>query len=171
LAKRSSGVKVVDLDEAMTSYRSMPPHRRVVYLILLLSIKDGARELRFEPDVTQDQEPTLRMLYEVNGELIELVPPPYCLADAIRWELRSIAGFHSTRRRLAALLRRVATRLDGQAEVWPRSRFQARAGGEAVEIGVAIYPSEIGDRVFLELPDCSESLQSRAQAIMGKLSE
>jgi len=138
---------------------------------LLLSIKDGTREVRFEPDVTQYQEPTLRLLYEVNGELIDLVPPPSCLADSIRWELRSIAGFHSIRRRLAALLRRIATGLDGQGVVWPHARFQARAGDEAVEIGVAIYPSAIGDRVFLELPGCSESLQSRAQTIMRKLFE
>jgi hypothetical protein len=163
LARRSNGVHVIDFSDAPSLYSRIGPHRRTILLVLLLAIRDRAGELRFEPCVSEAEGRMLRMFYEVNGELLELVSPPAGFVDYILTEVKTIAGFHTGRRRLAGLLRRLARRLDGQVDGWPQSRFQVRAGDAFMDISATVYPSEIGDRVFFDLSGCPAILQERAQ--------
>ena len=166
LVKRINGVNVIDVSDVLPLYSSVPPHRKLLLLLLLLALKDRASEVRFEPWVTEPEGYGLRLLYEVDGQIHELVPPPQHLAKAIIREMKAVAGFYSMRRRLAEFLRRLASMLDSQTEQSSRSTFQIVGGEDRVDISAQVYSSEIGDRVFLTLSDCAVSLSERAQHAM-----
>jgi hypothetical protein len=163
LAKKIDGENTIYFSDITVIYDSMPPHRRVLLLVLLLALKDKASEMRFEPWATESEGRALRMFYEVEGQLHELVPPPQHLADTILHEVKAVAGFYSMRRRLADWLRRLASKLDSQTQQTSQSRFRMKAGEEFVEISSTVYGSPTGDRIFLGIPSCSSSLSQKAQ--------
>ena len=73
------------------------------------------------------------------------------------------------RRRIAQLLRRLASMLDSQTQQSSQSTFQIVGGGDIIDISAQVYSSEIGDRVFLTLSDCPVSLSERAQRAMREI--
>ena len=111
----------------------------------------------------------LRLFHEVDTQIHELVPPPQHLAQKITQEIKAVAGFYSMRRRLADLLRRLASMLDAQTEQSSQSTFQIVAEEDTLDISAHVYSSEMGDRVFLKFSDCPVSLSERAQHAMREI--
>ena len=147
--------------------------RKIVLLTLLLAVKDRASELRFEPwryggeDGNEGEEQaSLRMFYEIDGKLHELVPPPSLLAPFIFREMETIAALGTLRCRFANLLRRLASWVDGQI-LPPRLGF--RLNSTPTDIEVLFYPSAWGDRFFLRLPVMPDDLAERAGAELRRL--
>ena len=158
LAHRIGGVNVIDLAKVQ-SLGDLPATHQTVLLALLLAVKDRATELRFEPwryegeDGNQGQEqPSVRLFYEVDGQLHELVPPPTLLAPFLFREIGTIAGLNTLRGRLANLLRRLASRIDRQILPPRQSGFRLYVIPYATDIEVLFCPSAWGDRLFLRLP-------------------
>ena len=169
LVKRMNGVNVIDFSNLLPLYSSVPPHRKLLLLLLLFALKNRATEVSLEPWVTEPEGYGLRLFYEVGGQLHELVPPPQHLAEKITREIKAVAGFYSMRHRLAFLLRRLANMLDAQAEQSSQSTFQMVGGDDKIDISAHVYSSEMGDRVFLRLSDCPVSLAERAQDAMREI--
>src|SRR5262249_24215075 len=66
--REPSLISIPDVDFLRTEE---DPVRKLVSLVLLLGVKDGASKVRFEPDATE-----CRMYERVNGTDYELVPAP-----------------------------------------------------------------------------------------------
>src|SRR4051812_8170949 len=149
VSRRIDGLAVVDL-APIPVYGGLPPHRKLLVMVLLLVVKDRASELHFEPyrpeDRNHDSAPLLRMLYKVDGELLELVPPPEEVWHHIRRDLEEIAGLTAPRRQIANRLRRLASRIEGEPPPSRHGRFLLGIGDETLEVELAVWPSYRGER-------------------------
>lgn len=96
LASRVGGCNLIDVGE-IGHYPSLSPHRKMLLLLFLLSLKDRATELRLEPQDTDSSEPGVRLSYVVNGESYELVPPPFEIAIEVIQEIKTLAGLLTLR--------------------------------------------------------------------------
>ncbi len=169
LARRLRGVNVIDFSDAASLYAFTSVNRKILLLVLLLALKDRAGAVLFEPRTTEAGGHALGLFYEVDGRWHELMPPPAHLASGIIREIKAVAGFGSMRRRLADLLRRLASRLDAQIGGPSYSHFRMKAGDQKIEISALVTWSAIGDRVFLKLPDAPEALAESAQDAQAKI--
>jgi type IV pilus assembly protein PilB len=111
------------------------PVRKLVKLVLLMAIRDGAREIRFEP-----QENTFYMAYKANGIYLEMVPPPAHLGHAVVSGLRGMADLdHATRHRRQ------------------HGFFQVRLSGQTIDVWVYFRRNWFGECADLFIPDCRQS--------------
>jgi hypothetical protein len=163
LVKRMNGVNVIDFSDVLPLYSNVPPHRKALLLLFLLALKDHATEVRFEHWATEPDGYRLSLYYEVDGQIHELVPPPEHLAETIIREIKAVAGFGSTRRRFADLLRRLASTLGTQPGQLSLATFQIVGGNDKIDISAQAYSSEMGERVVQRLANCPMSLSERAQ--------
>lgn len=112
LAMRVGGCHLIDISET-GHFPTLCPHRKVLLLSLLLSLKDRATELRFEPQDTDLSVPGVRMSYVVGGEVYDLVPPPFEIAIEIIQEIKELAGLPVLRRPTSGIWR--GRRLDRES--------------------------------------------------------
>src|SRR4051812_24157950 len=154
-ARRVGGVSIVDLNAIdPVRFREIPPHRKVLLLVLLLALKDRATEVHFEPwrsEEAEGGETGLRMLYKVNGQLHELVPPPACLAGPLFRDLKDLSGLNAPRYRISDLLRRLAGWIDGQPRPPRRGQFRLSLSTGHADAEVMVYDSKPGERYILKL--------------------
>jgi type IV pilus assembly protein PilB len=182
LAHRERGVNVIDLVDA--PYDRLPAHRTILLLMLQLSVKDRATELRFEPcpftygedGVTYHEKEGgesigIRMSYEVDGHVYDLVPPPHDMLPHLAREIETLSGLDGLRLRAAHLLRRFAGGLDGQAPGPRRGRFALRIGDHILDVDVIADPGEWGERYFLRFGPIAPGLSDKAQAAMKRIFE
>lgn len=120
----------IDL-EAIEEMAEAAPVRKLLNMVLLLSIKDKASDIHFEPF-----EDEYKMRYRVDGVLYELVPPPRHLAPAIASRIKVMANLDIAERRLPQ---------DG--------RIQLAIGGNQVDIRVSTLPTLFGESVVLRILD------------------
>jgi type IV pilus assembly protein PilB len=120
----------IDL-EAIEEMAEAAPVRKLLNMVLLLSIKDKASDIHFEPF-----EDEYKMRYRVDGVLYELVPPPRHLAPAIASRIKVMANLDIAERRLPQ---------DG--------RIQLAIGGNMVDIRVSTLPTLFGESVVLRILD------------------
>ena len=120
----------IDL-EAIEEMAEAAPVRKLLNMVLLLSIKDKASDIHFEPF-----EEEYKMRYRVDGVLYELVPPPRHLAPAISSRIKVMANLDIAERRLPQ---------DG--------RIQLAIGGNSVDIRVSTLPTLFGESVVLRILD------------------
>jgi type IV pilus assembly protein PilB len=120
----------IDL-EAIEEMAEAAPVRKLLNMVLLLSIKDKASDIHFEPF-----EDEYKMRYRVDGVLYELVPPPRHLAPAIASRIKVMANLDIAERRLPQ---------DG--------RIQLAIGGNSVDIRVSTLPTLFGESVVLRILD------------------
>jgi hypothetical protein len=129
-----STVPVIDIGNGDVLSRQAPV-RRLVYLVLLLAVKDRAAEVRFEPSEA-DREWKLR--YEVGGQWHDMEPVP--LDVPICQEIRRLGGMRSASRwrRLLAW--------PGDTGVADERTIRLVISGKAVELTASLHRSGHGNR-------------------------
>src|SRR4051812_20739550 len=120
----------IDL-EAIEEMADAAPVRKLLSMGLLLSIKDKASDIHFEPF-----EQEYKMRPRVDGILYELVPPPRHLAPAISSRIKVMSNLDIAERRLPQ---------DG--------RIELAIGGNQVDIRVSTLPTLFGESVVLRILD------------------
>jgi type IV pilus assembly protein PilB len=120
----------IDL-EAIEEMADAAPVRKFLNMVLLLSIKDKASDIHFEPF-----EEEYKVRYRVDGVLYELVPPPRHLAPAIASRIKVMSNLDIAERRLPQ---------DG--------RIELAIGGNQVDIRVSTLPTLFGESVVLRILD------------------
>jgi hypothetical protein len=142
-----SAASVIKIDSPAALAEGAPA-RRLVYMVLLLAVKDRAAEVQFEPS-PPDREWKLR--YKVGGAWYEMAPVP--LQAPISQEVRRLAGL-GLLRRLLTYLGRLATGGVPARE----KRLRLLVAGHAVDLGVTVEPARVGgggwaEAVALRLPE------------------
>lgn len=116
-----------------TALAESAPVRKLLNMILLLSIKDRASDVHFEPF---EQEFKIRI--KADGVLFELVPPPRHLAIALVTRIKVMANLDIAERRLPQ---------DG--------RIELSVGGHPVDLRVSVLPTLFGESVVIRILDRS----------------
>jgi type IV pilus assembly protein PilB len=107
------------------------PVRKLLNMVLLLAIRDGASDIHFEPFETE-----FRIRLKADGVLQEMVPPPKHLAFAITTRIKVMANLDIAERRLPQ---------DG--------RIELSVGGHPVDLRVSVLPTLFGESVVMRVLD------------------
>ena len=107
------------------------PVRKLLNMVLLLAIRDGASDIHFEPFETE-----FRIRLKADGVLQEMVPPPKHLAFAITTRIKVMANLDIAERRLPQ---------DG--------RIELTVGGHPVDLRVSVLPTLFGESVVMRVLD------------------
>jgi len=107
------------------------PVRKLLNMVLLLAIRDGASDIHFEPF-----EHEFRIRLKADGVLQEMVPPPKHLAFAITTRIKVMANLDIAERRLPQ---------DG--------RIELTVGGHPVDLRVSVLPTLFGESVVMRVLD------------------
>jgi len=107
------------------------PVRKLLNMVLLLAIRDGASDIHFEPFETE-----FRIRLKADGLLQEMVPPPKHLAFAITTRIKVMANLDIAERRLPQ---------DG--------RIELTVGGHPVDLRVSVLPTLFGESVVMRVLD------------------
>jgi type IV pilus assembly protein PilB len=107
------------------------PVRKLLNMVLLLAIRDGASDIHFEPF-----EHEFRIRLKADGVLQEMVPPPRHLAFAITTRIKVMANLDIAERRLPQ---------DG--------RIELNVGGHPVDLRVSVLPTLFGESVVMRVLD------------------
>jgi len=107
------------------------PVRKLLNMVLLLAIRDGASDIHFEPF-----EHEFRIRIKSDGVLQEMVPPPKHLAFAITTRIKVMANLDIAERRLPQ---------DG--------RIELNVGGHPVDLRVSVMPTLFGESVVMRVLD------------------
>jgi hypothetical protein len=162
LTNRLDGVHVLDFTDITRWADGASAPRKIILLTLLSGVRDQAELLRFEPCLEEPGSPVLRLLCNRPDKSGELPHPPSQVTDDLYHELNALFGFHSRRCRFAAMLRRLADRLDPQPAIIRQAKFRMTWDGGGIDAEIKFYPSPIGDRVFITLEGGSEALGGSA---------
>jgi hypothetical protein len=139
------------------------PVRKLVYMVLLLAIKDRAAEVQFEPSPSDG---VWKLRYRIGGAWYEMAPVP--LRVPISREIRRLAGL-GLPLRLRTLLRSL-TRDAGERE----ARVRLLVAGQAVYVGFTFEPAGVGgasrtEVVALRLPEGELPSEEARQILMEYL--
>jgi len=107
------------------------PVRKLLTMVLLMAIKEGASDIHFEPFETE-----FRIRLKSEGVLQEMVPPPKHLAFAITTRIKVMANLDIAERRLPQ---------DG--------RIELNVGGHPVDLRVSVLPTLFGESVVMRVLD------------------
>ena len=107
------------------------PVRKLLNMVLLLAIRDGASDIHFEPFESE-----FRIRLKAEGVLQEMVPPPKHLAFAITTRIKVMANLDIAERRLPQ---------DG--------RIELNVGGHPVDLRVSVLPTLFGESVVMRVLD------------------
>jgi len=107
------------------------PVRKLLNMVLLLAIRDGASDIHFEPFESE-----FRIRLKSDGVLQEMVPPPKHLAFAITTRIKVMANLDIAERRLPQ---------DG--------RIELTVGGHPVDLRVSVLPTLFGESVVMRVLD------------------
>ena len=107
------------------------PVRKLLNMVLLMAIRDGASDIHFEPF-----EHEFRIRLKADGVLQEMVPPPKHLAFAITTRIKVMANLDIAERRLPQ---------DG--------RIELTVGGHPVDLRVSVLPTLFGESVVMRVLD------------------
>jgi type IV pilus assembly protein PilB len=117
--------------ESMIEMAGAAPVRKLINMVFLLSIKDKASDIHFEPF-----EDEYKMRYRCDGTLYEMVPPPRHLAMAIASRIKVMSNLDIAERRLPQ---------DG--------RIELNVGGNPVDLRVSVLPTMFGESVVIRVLD------------------
>jgi type IV pilus assembly protein PilB len=120
----------IDL-ESLMELQDAAPVRKLINMVFLLSIKDHASDIHFEPF-----EDEYKMRYRCDGVLYEMVPPPRHLASAISSRIKVMANLDIAERRLPQ---------DG--------RIELNVGGNPVDMRVSVLPTMFGESIVIRVLD------------------
>ncbi|MDG3007975.1 hypothetical protein [Paludisphaera mucosa] len=174
------------MDEGVEGASVMAPTGKLVFMVLLLCLQDGASEVHFQPylDEGGDGEPCddpyedgasgglrYRLWYVINGELHDLVAPPRHLAPAIADELKRLAGLKSWRGRLAGRLRAAADRLDGRPPAPDSGTFRIGTAEWSIEVAATFHSTVAGDWSVLAFRTAGVDPSTEAQEQLRRMME
>ncbi|MFM8709442.1 MAG: GspE/PulE family protein, partial [Planctomycetia bacterium] len=125
-----AGPGPIDLTSAEALAESAPV-RKLLNMVLLMAIRDGASDIHFEPF-----EHEFRIRLKADGMLQEMVPPPKHLAFAITTRIKVMASLDIAERRLPQ---------DG--------RIELTVGGHPVDLRVSVLPTLFGESVVMRVLD------------------
>jgi len=125
-------VKPEDIsDDEDSASSATGPVVKLLELVLVQAVKDGASDIHFEPF-----EDVFKIRYRVDGSLYELVPPPKHLAPALTSRIKVMAGLKIAERRLPQ---------DG--------RISTRIAGRVIDLRVSTLPTVFGESVVVRILD------------------
>jgi type IV pilus assembly protein PilB len=107
------------------------PVRKLLNMVMLMAIRDGASDIHFEPF-----EHDFQIRVKADGVLQEMVPPPKHLAFAITTRIKVMANLDIAERRLPQ---------DG--------RIELTVGGHPVDLRVSVLPTLFGESVVMRVLD------------------
>lgn len=122
----------IDLDSEQELANSAPV-RKLINMVLLMSIRDHASDIHFEPF-----EDEYKMRYKCDGVLYEMVPPPRHLANAIASRIKVMANLDIAERRIPQ---------DG--------RIELNVGGNRIDMRVSVLPTLFGESIVIRILDKS----------------
>ncbi len=122
-------VDIADLERQA----SAAPVVKFLNLVLLTAIKDQSSDIHFEP--FEDQ---FKIRYRIDGELLEMQPPPRHLATAIISRIKVISNLDIAERRVPQ---------DGRIELNIR--------GNPIDLRVSTLPTMFGESVVMRVLDRS----------------
>ncbi len=125
--RRETSIDLDDLHEMANS----APVRKLINMVMLMAIRDKASDIHFEPF-----EEEYKMRYKCDGVLLEMVPPPRHLANAIASRIKVMANLDIAERRLPQ---------DG--------RIELTIGGNRVDMRVSVLPTMFGESVVIRVLD------------------
>ncbi len=131
-AKKAARETSIDLTDA-EEFEDVAPVRKLINMVMLMAIKDNASDIHFEPF-----EEEYKMRYRADGVLLELVPPPRHLANAIATRIKVMSNLDIAERRLPQ---------DG--------RIELNVGGNPVDMRVSVLPTMFGESVVIRVLDRS----------------
>jgi type IV pilus assembly protein PilB len=111
------------------AFASSQPVRKLIWLVLLLAVRDRATEVCFHP-----RRDHFRLCYRVNGVIRDMVPPPLPIAPRVANALKAMAGLDITRRRSIQ-----------------RGLMRMAVQSHYVDVLVSTHPTELGEKVILDL--------------------
>ncbi len=117
----------------VTELANSAPVKKLLNMVLLLSIKDHASDIHFEPF-----EDEFRIRIKADGVLKEMPPPPRHLAFAITTRIKVMANLNISERRLPQ---------DG--------RIELTVGGHPVDLRVSVLPTMFGESIVCRVLDRS----------------
>jgi type IV pilus assembly protein PilB len=123
----------IDVVDLLQMADLKPPTQKLVVMVLLMAIRDGASDIHFEPF-----EDEYKMRYRCDGVLMEMVPPPRHLGTEIAAYIKQLANLD------------VAETSRHQA-----GRISATLGGNRIDLWASILPSRFGESVVVRIPDLS----------------
>ena len=167
--KQLTKMHLLDINDILSEHTKLSPLRKLVFMVLLMTLKDKATELRFEPWISETDGTSLKLSYEIDGQLHELEPPPPQLTNPIIQDVELVAGFQSPGRNLANGLRRLATRLNSQTEWTSQSQFLIKAGDDTAQVLAHLRISGVGDSIVLKLANCPASFSTAADNALQKI--
>ncbi|HEV3237424.1 MAG TPA: ATPase, T2SS/T4P/T4SS family [Gemmataceae bacterium] len=130
LGSARRGETSIDL-ESLMELQDAAPVRKLINMVFLLSIKDHASDIHFEPF-----EDEYKMRYRCDGTLYEMVPPPRHLASAIASRIKVMSNLDIAERRLPQ---------DG--------RIELNVGGNPIDMRVSVLPTMFGESVVIRVLD------------------
>ena len=122
----------IDISD-VTELANSAPVKKLLNMVLLLSIKDHASDIHFEPF-----EEEFRIRIKADGVLKEMPPPPRHLAFAITTRIKVMANLNISERRLPQ---------DG--------RIELTVGDHPVDLRVSVLPTMFGESVVCRVLDRS----------------
>ena len=170
ITERVDNTNIIDL-EKLAFLANLHAHRRILLMLISFSLRDRASELRFElwrytkqqsEEANHSEGLGLRLFYEVDGEVRELVPPPNDFRLPIARDIEAAVDLNRTRRRIADGLRALACRIDGQERPPREGQFQLRLGELRIDVVVLAYASALGERYFLHFQSTSDQVSESA---------
>lgn len=172
LFRHIDGVNVIQLI-GNPDFPELKSHRLLIYLLMMIALKDRSSSIQIEPCSVDYEEETVRyfrMFSEVEGKLRELVPCPRQFNDAMIREFEAMAGLISYRHRLASGIRFLAWKLNRPPLARREGRFRLRAHDESIDVKLIAWPSDSwGARIFLTLGPISPDFSDRVRREMKRL--
>ncbi|MEI6256859.1 MAG: ATPase, T2SS/T4P/T4SS family [Planctomycetota bacterium] len=120
----------ISLDDIEALSESAPV-RKLLNMVLLMAIRDGASDIHFEPF-----ESAFKIRIKADGVLQEMVPPPKHLAFPITTRIKVMANLDIAERRLPQ---------DG--------RIELTVGGYPIDLRVSVLPTLFGESVVMRVLD------------------
>src|SRR5689334_20545141 len=121
--------------ETLAKQASEAPIIRMVNVLLMSAIQQGASDIHIEP-----YEKELRVRYRIDGILYNIMNPPLKLRDAISSRIKIMAKLDIAEKRLPQ---------DGRIKI----RFNDGNGMKEIDFRVSVLPTLFGEKIVMRLLD------------------
>jgi type IV pilus assembly protein PilB len=134
------GVEVLDevheiSAETLAKQASEAPIIRMVNVLLMSAIQQGASDIHIEP-----YEKELRVRYRIDGLLYNIMNPPMKMRDAISSRIKIMAKLDIAEKRLPQ---------DGRIKI----RFSENGTSKEIDFRVSVLPTLFGEKIVMRLLD------------------